>query len=94
MPSTKEVDLKILFQLLNHYSIGFGDAIAISCMRHKNFNKLDFKKFHPSGTLSVKLKTAGDLMSTGKKMPLVKENTKMSKALKIINKKIRSCYCY
>ena len=67
--------------------LALGDAIAISCMRHKNFNKLDFKKFHPSGTLSIKLKTAGDLMSTGKKMPLVRENTKMSKALKIINKK-------
>lgn len=67
--------------------LALGDAIAISCMRHKNFNKLDFKKFHPSGTLSIKLKTAGDLMSTGKKMPLVRENTKMSRALKIINKK-------
>ena len=67
--------------------IALGDAIAITCMKYKKFGKLDFKKFHPSGTLSIKLKTAGDLMSTGKKMPLVRENTKMSKALKIINKK-------
>ena len=72
--------------------LALGDAIAISCMRHKNFNKLDFKKFHPSGTLSIKLKTAGDLMSTGKKMPLVRENTKMSKALKII--RVFKIFCF
>ena len=56
-------------------------------MRHKNFNKLDFKKIHPSGSLSIKLKTAGDLMSSGKKIPLVNENMKMKKALKVINEK-------
>ena len=67
--------------------LALGDAIAISCMRFKNFNKLDFKKFHPSGTLSIKLKTAGDIMLTGKKMPLIQENSKMKHALKIINKK-------
>ena len=67
--------------------LALGDAIAISCMRYKNFNKLDFKKFHPSGTLSVKLKTAADIMLTGKKMPLIQENSKMKQALKIINKK-------
>ena len=67
--------------------LALGDAIAISCMKFKNFNKLDFKKFHPSGTLSIKLKTAGDIMLTGKKMPLIQENSKMKQALKIINKK-------
>ena len=88
MPSTKEAGPENIVPTSSTTTqLALGDAIAISCMRHKNFNKLDFKKFHPSGTLSVKLKTAGDLMSTGKKMPLVKENTKMSKALKIINKK-------
>ena len=67
--------------------LALGDAIAISCMRHKNFNRLDFKKIHPSGSLSIKLKTAGDLMSSGKKIPLVNENMKMKKALKVINEK-------
>ena len=67
--------------------LALGDAIAISCMRYKNFNRLDFKKIHPSGSLSIKLKTAGDLMSSGKKIPLVNENMKMKKALKVINEK-------
>ena len=42
--------------------VALGDAIAIACMRYKKFGKLDFKKFHPSGSLSVKLKTVEDLM--------------------------------
>ena len=67
--------------------LALGDAIAISCMRYKNFNRLDFKKIHPSGSLSIKLKTAGDLMSSGKKIPLVNENMEMKKALKVINEK-------
>ena len=67
--------------------LALGDAIAISCMKHKKFDKLDFKKFHPGGSLSIKLKTVNDLMITGKKIPFVSENILMKKALKIILKK-------
>ena len=66
--------------------LALGDAIAIACMRYKNFTKLDFKKIHPSGTLSIKLKTVSDLMISGKKLPIVSENMKMKKALNIITK--------
>ena len=67
--------------------LALGDAIAISCMYYKKFTKFDFKKFHPGGTLSIKLKTVGDLMKKGKKIPVVRENIKMKKALKIISDK-------
>ena len=67
--------------------LALGDAIAIACMRYKNFTKLDFKKIHPSGNLSIKLKTVSDLMIVGKKLPIVSENMKMKKALNIITKK-------
>ena len=67
--------------------LALGDAIAISCMIYRNFTKFDFKKLHPSGSLSLKLKTVGDLMQTGKKLPLVKEEISMKNALKIINEK-------
>ena len=67
--------------------LALGDAIAISCMKYKNFTKLDFKKIHPSGNLSVKLKTVSDLMITGKKLPIVSENLKMKKAIDIITNK-------
>ena len=56
-------------------------------MRYKKFTKLDFKKFHPSGSLGKQLKTVEDLMLTGKKIPFVNQNILMKKALKIIVKK-------
>ena len=31
--------------------VALGDAIAITCMVYKKFGRLDFKKFHPSGSL-------------------------------------------
>ena len=67
--------------------LAIGDALAISLMQKKKFGKLDFKKFHPSGSLGKKLKTAGDLMLTDNKIPFVKENVLMKEALKILNSK-------
>ena len=67
--------------------LALGDALSIALMKRKKFGKLDFKKFHPSGTLSNKLKTAKDLMLTKNKIPFVNENELMKKALKILNLK-------
>ena len=67
--------------------LALGDAIAIACMRFKKFGKLDFKKFHPSGSLSIKLKTVEDLMLVGRNIPFVNENISMKDALKNIEKK-------
>lgn len=67
--------------------IALGDAIAIACMKYKKFGKLDFKKFHPSGSLSIKLKTVEDLMIYGKKIPFVNDSMIMENALKSIEKK-------
>ena len=67
--------------------LALGDAIAITCMKHKNFGKLDFKKFHPSGSLSVKLKTVEDLMFSGNKIPFVSESISMDAALKNITRR-------
>ena len=67
--------------------VALGDAIAITCMVYKKFGKLDFKKFHPSGSLSIKLKTVEDLMLSGKKIPFVNENVSMKDALVSITQK-------
>ena len=56
-------------------------------MEKKKFGKLDFKKFHPQGSLGNKLKVASDLMLTKNKIPFINENQTMKKALKIINLK-------
>ena len=67
--------------------LSIGDALAIALMEKKKFSKLDFKKYHPSGSLGNKLKTAGDLMLTKNKIPFIKENNSMINAIKIINQK-------
>ena len=65
--------------------LSIGDALAIALMKKRNFGKLDFKKFHPGGSLSAKLKTAGDIMLTKNKIPFVNENQIMKTALKVLN---------
>ena len=67
--------------------LALGDAIAITCMQYKKFGRIDFKKFHPSGSLSIKLKTVEDLMLIGKKIPFVNEKLRMKAALKNIEKR-------
>ena len=53
----------------------------------KKFGKLDFKKLHPSGSLSNQLKTVEDLMLVKNKVPFVNENLTLDKGIKIINNK-------
>ena len=67
--------------------LALGDALAIASMNYKNFGKLDFKKFHPSGNLATKLKTVEDLMIKGNKIPFIDENSNMKNALKTLTKK-------
>ena len=67
--------------------LALGDALAISVMKQKKFDKLDFKKLHPAGALGAKLKTVEDIMLTGKKIPFVNENLNMRNALKILSDK-------
>ncbi len=71
--------------------LALGDALAISAMKHKKFNKLDFKKIHPAGSLGAQLKTVEDLMLIGDKIPFINENSKMKEALKILNNKKLGC---
>ena len=67
--------------------ICFGDAIAISTIKSRKFTKLDFKKFHPSGTLGAKLKVVNEIMYKGKDIPFINENLNIKAALKVFNKK-------
>ena len=69
--------------------LALGDALAISAMQYKKFDKLDFKRIHPAGNLGSQLKTVEDIMITGDKIPFINENLKMQKALKVLtNKKL------
>ena len=67
--------------------LAFGDALAVSLMYKKKFNKFNFRQLHPAGTLGKMLTTVEDLMVTGNKIPLINEEKKMSEAIIYMSKK-------
>ena len=87
IPEVKESGHGIVPTSSTTSQLAMGDALAIASMRYKNFGKLDFKKFHPSGNLATKLKTVEDLMIKGNKIPFINENSGMKNALNILSKK-------
>lgn len=86
-PIVKEAGYGIVPTSSTTTQLSLGDALAISAMQYKKFGKLDFKKFHPSGSLGNKLKTVEDLMLINNKIPFINENKKISEALREITKK-------
>tara|TARA_B100000614_G_scaffold228708_1_gene220679 strand:+ start:389 stop:1357 length:969 start_codon:yes stop_codon:yes gene_type:complete len=67
--------------------LALGDALAIATMKHRKFNKKDFKKIHPAGSLGAQLKTVEDIMLKDKAIPFVSENLKLKDALKVLSSK-------
>ena len=86
-PEVKEAGLDMVPTSSTINQLSIGDALAVSTLKKKKINNLDFKKFHPSGSLGEKLKTVEDLMLTHNKIPFINENTLMIKALKIMTEK-------
>ena len=87
IPEVKESGHGIVPTSSTTSQLALGDALAIASMNYKNFGKLDFKKFHPSGNLATKLKTVEDLMIKGNKIPFIDENSTMKNAFKVLSKK-------
>ena len=87
LPRVNESGFGIVPTSSTTVQLSIGDALAIAVMKKKKFGKFDFKKFHPSGSLGNKLKTAGDVMLTKRKIPFINENQIMRAAIKIINLK-------
>jgi len=87
LPNVEEAGYGIVPTSSTTSQLALGDALSIALMNKKKFNKLDFKKFHPAGSLGHKLKTASDVMLIKNKIPFVNENLDMKNSLKILNKK-------
>jgi KpsF/GutQ family protein len=87
IPEVKESGHGIVPTSSTTSQLAIGDAIAISLMSQKKFSKLDFKKFHPSGSLGKKLKTVEDLMIVKNRIPFINENSTLKKTIKVINSK-------
>ena len=87
IPEVQEAGFGIVPTTSTSVQLAMGDALAIALMNYKKFSKLDFKKFHPSGSLGNKLKTVEDLMLTKQKIPFINENRSIQSGIKIINLK-------
>jgi arabinose-5-phosphate isomerase len=87
LPSSKEAGYGIVPTTSTTLQLSIGDALAISIMKYKKFSKLDFKKFHPGGSLGLKLKTVEDLMQVKNKIPKIYEEKSIFEGLKLIEKK-------
>ena len=87
LPDVEEAGFGIVPTASTSVQLSIGDALAISLMYYKKFSKLDFKKFHPAGSLGNKLKTVEDLMLTKQKIPFINENEIIKNGLKVINQK-------
>ena len=68
-----------------------GDAIALSLLKLRGFKHDDFRIFHPGGNIGKNLKKVSEIMHSGKKLPIIRENELMDKALITMTKKSFGC---
>ena len=69
-------------------TLAMGDAIAVSLLELRGFNKSDFAKLHPGGMLGKRLLlTVGQIMNKTDRIPFVHINMKIKEALLIISEK-------
>jgi arabinose-5-phosphate isomerase len=68
-------------------TLALGDALALSLMKLKDFDKDDFAKLHPGGSLGriLNLKVK-DIMHTGKRNPVIRQDKLVREALLVMTK--------
>jgi len=69
-------------------TLAMGDALAVCLLEKRGFSEEDFLVFHPSGALGKGfLYSVAELMITGDKLPLAKEEDKFSDVIELISNK-------
>ncbi|MCB8839410.1 KpsF/GutQ family sugar-phosphate isomerase [Aurantimonas sp. VKM B-3413] len=71
--------------------VALGDALAVALLERRGFTPGDFRIFHPGGQLGASLTHIGDIMHTGKELPVVSSGTTMSEAILIMTRKGFGC---
>lgn len=67
--------------------LALGDALALLAMEMRGFDRADFARLHPAGTLGKKLTLrVSDLMHKGQENPLVLESHRVEDALAVMTK--------
>ena len=68
-----------------------GDAMAISLLNIREFNKDNFRSLHPGGQLGAALAIIEDVMHSGDSLPIIEIGSPMSEALIKISEKGFGC---
>ena len=71
--------------------VALGDALAIALLEARGFSSHDFRTYHPGGKLGAQLKQLSAIMSTGDRLPLVAQGTRMGDALVTMSAKGFGC---
>ena len=87
IPEVIEAGLGIVPTSSTTSQLCIGDALAVCLLENKKITKKDFKKYHPSGNLGASLKVVEEIMVTNKGIPFINGESKMTDALKEINRK-------
>ena len=88
LPKVKESDITGMVPTSStSITMLLGDCLATTVMVKRKFSKEKFKIYHPGGNIGGSLLLAKDIMITGKKLPLIKVNSKLIEGLKTMNKK-------
>jgi arabinose-5-phosphate isomerase len=66
--------------------LGLGDALAFAVFERRGFDREKFALFHPGGELGRKLLKVADLMRTGERHPVVREDTPVTEAIAAITR--------
>lgn len=74
-------------------ALAIGDALAVTLMKFKKFNRQDFASFHPRGELGKKLLRVKNLMHKGPQIPYVKHDTPMIHVLQEMSEKHMGVTC-
>ena len=69
-------------------ALALGDALAVALLDAKGFGAEDFARSHPGGSLGRRLLThVRDIMRSGERVPMVREDAMLSDAILEISKK-------
>ena len=88
LPKVKEADpIGMVPSSSTSITLLFGDSLMSALLAKQKFTKERFKIYHPGGSIGKTLLLEKDIMLRGNKVPLIKSNNNIDKALKIISKK-------
>ncbi|EYS92373.1 hypothetical protein X471_00671 [Bartonella bacilliformis str. Heidi Mejia] len=71
--------------------LAMGDALAVALLEMRGFTAIDFKIYHPGGSLGARLKYVRDIMHQGDNIPLVIQGTLMTEAMSVLVGKRFGC---